>query len=149
MYKVNVEWNGKMRFDGTDAEGRCVVMDAAEVYGGEGKGARPTELLLISLAGCSGIEVGNVMNRMRLLYDTFKIAVEAEKAETVPHVFTEIRVHYTVNGQGITAEKFIKAFEIGALKYCSVANMVKKSCPVTYSYSINGENFVYHNDESI
>lgn len=139
MYKVNVEWNGKMRFTGTDADGRSLVMDAAEVYGGEGNGIRPTEMFLISLAGCTAIEVGNVMNKMRLAYDTFEISVEAEKAETVPHVFTEIHVHYAVSGKGITMAKFIKAFEIGAVKYCSVANMVKKACPITYTCSVNGE----------
>lgn len=143
MYKVNVEWNGKMRFTGTDADGRSLVMDAAEIYGGEGNGIRPMEMFLISLAGCTGIEVGNVMNKMRLDYDTFEISVEAGKAETVPHVFTDIHVHYTVCGKGITMAKFLKAFEIGAIKYCSVANMVKKACPVTYTCSVNGEEHTY------
>lgn len=147
MYKVNVEWNGKMRFTGTDADGRELVMDAAEVYGGEGNGIRPTEMLLISLAGCTGIEVGNVMNKMRLAYDSFEISVEAEKAETVPHVFTEIHVHYAVSGKDITLAKFLKAFQIGAVKYCSVANMIKQACPITYTCSINGEQHPCSADE--
>jgi putative redox protein len=138
MYKINVEWNGKMRFTGTDADGKSVVMDAAEVYGGEGDGIRPMEMMLISLAGCTAIEVGNVMNKMRLSYDTFEICVKAEKAETVPHVFTQIHVHYTLSGEGVTHQKFMKAFEVGGLKYCSVANMIKKACPVTYTCAING-----------
>ena len=138
MLKVNLTWNEKMKFTGTDVDGRTVVMDAAEVYGGEGKGIRPMELLLMSLAGCTAIEVGNVMNKMRLGYTRFDIEVEAEKAETVPHVFTEIRVHYILEGEGISPEKFIKAFEIGGLKYCSVANMIKQACPVLYTATVNG-----------
>ena len=108
MLKVNLTWNEKMKFTGTDVDGRTVVMDAAEVYGGEGKGIRPMELLLMSLAGCTAIEVGNVMNKMRLGYTRFDIEVEAEKAETVPHVFTEIRVHYILEGEGISLKNSSK-----------------------------------------
>lgn len=147
MYKVNVEWNGKMRFIGMDADGRKLVMDAAEVYGGEGNGIRPMEMFLISLAGCTGIEVGNVMNKMRLSYDRFEISVEAKKAETVPHVFTQVQVHYTICGENISFEKFLKAFEIGAVKYCSVANMVKQACPIIYTCSINGQEYACQKTE--
>lgn len=143
MYTVNVQWKGQMRFDGTDAEGRVVAMDASAVYGGANEGIRPMELMLISLAGCTGIEVGHAMNKMRLGYDSFAISVEAERQEAIPQVFTVIRVHYAVTGEGLTLEKFRKAFELGAIKYCSVANMVKQACAVAYSYSVNGQRQEY------
>ncbi len=143
MNTVNVEWKGKMRFDGRDAEGRVVTMDASAVYGGNNEGIRPMELMLLSLAGCTGIEVCNAMNKMRLPYDTFGVSVEAERREAVPQVFTTIRVHYAVTGEALTLPKFVKAFELGAVKYCSVANMVKQACVVSYSFSLNGERHEY------
>jgi len=143
MHTVNVDWKGKMRFDGTDADGHLVTMDASAVYGGNNEGIRPMELLLIALAGCTAIEVGNAMNKMRLPYETFSVQVEADRRDEIPQIFTEIRVHYIVTGEGLRPEKFRKAFEIGAIKYCSVANMVKKACAVVYSFTVNGEHHTY------
>ncbi|WP_428560349.1 MAG: OsmC family protein [Solidesulfovibrio sp. DCME] len=148
MYTVNVDWKGKMRFDGTDADGRVVAMDASAIYGGNNEGVRPMELMLISLAGCTAIEVCHAMNKMRLSYDSFAVHVEADRREEIPQVFTVIRVHYVVTGQGLSLEKFRKAFELGAIKYCSVANMVKKACEVAYAFSVNGERHEYERQEA-
>jgi putative redox protein len=143
MYTVNVQWQGRMRFDGKDAEGRVVTMDASGVYGGNNEGIRPMELMLISLAGCTSIEVCNAMNKMRLTYDSFDVLVEAERRDEIPQVFTIIRVHYAIMGQTLSFTKFLKAFELGAIKYCSVANMLKQICEISYSFSINGDRYAY------
>ena len=143
MYTVNVQWKGKMRFDGQDADGRVVTMDASPVYGGNNEGVRPMELMLISLAGCTAIEVCNAMNKMRIPFDGFQVAVEAERREEIPQVFTVVRVHYVVAAPTLTLERFLKVFELGAIKYCSVANMVKQACEVRYSFTLNGVEHVY------
>lgn len=143
MSAIKVEWKGAMRFDGFDADGRLVTMDASAVYGGRNEGVRPMELMLIALAGCTGIEVGNAMNKMHLPYETFEITAEADRRQEIPQVFTAIRVHYTVTGPEVTLQKFLKAFELGAVKYCSVANMMKQACEVAYSFTLNGETHTY------
>lgn len=143
MAKIHVEWKGNMLFEGTDADGHNVMMDASAVYGGSNQGIRPMDMLLISLAGCTGIEVGHAMNKMRIPYDTFTIAADAKRREEIPQVFTEIFVEYTVNGEGLTLAKFVRAFELGAIKYCSAANMIKEASKVHYSFVINGERHTY------
>ena len=148
MGSINVSWKENMRFIGADADNNAVTMDASAVYGGKGQGVRPMELLLISLAGCTGIEVANAMNKMRVPYTSFEITAEADRREEVPQVFTAIRVCYHVEGEGLTEAKFRKAFELGAVKYCSVANMIKQSCPIRYSYVINGEAYTYASAEA-
>lgn len=143
MGAVTVSWKENMRFIGMDGDKNSVTMDASAVYGGKGQGVRPMELLLMSLAGCTGIEVANAMNKMRIPYSSFEITAESDRREEIPQVFTAIRVRYCVEGEGLTEAKFRKAFELGALKYCSAANMIKQACEVRYSYTINGETYEY------
>lgn len=149
MSKIQVEWKGNMLFEGTDSDGHSIVMDASAIYGGSNQGVRPMEMLLISLAGCTGIEVGHAMNKMRFAYSSFSIAVEAQRREEIPQIFTDIHVEYQVCGEGLTLAKFVRAFELGAVKYCSVANMIKAASTVTYSFVINGERHSYPLVESV
>lgn len=143
MAKIHVEWKGKMVFEGRDSDGHSVVMDASAIYGGDNQGVRPMEMLLISLAGCTGIEVGHAMNKMRLEYSAFSITADAVRREEVPQIFTEINVEYTVEGQGISLDRFLRAFELGAVKYCSVANMLKACSKINYSFILNGQRHTY------
>lgn len=143
MGAIKVSWKDNMRFIGADADNNIVTMDASAVYGGKGQGVRPMELLLISLAGCTGIEVANAMNKMRVPYTSFEITAEADRREEIPQVFTAIYVCYRVDGKGLTEVKFRKAFELGAVKYCSVASMLKQSCSIHYSYIINSVVYKY------
>lgn len=143
MAKIHVEWKGNMIFEGRDSDGHSVVMDASAIYGGDNQGVRPMEMLLISLAGCTGIEVGHAMNKMRLEYNAFSITADAVRREEVPQIFTEINVEYTVEGQGISLDRFLRAFELGAVKYCSVANMLKACSKINYSFILNGQRHTY------
>lgn len=143
MAKINVEWKGNMVFEGKDSDGHSLAMDASAIYGGSNQGVRPMEMLLISLAGCTGIEVGHAMNKMRLEYTSFTITADAVRREEIPQIFTEINVEYTVEGTGISLERFVRAFELGAVKYCSVANMLKASSKINYSFVLNGQRYNY------
>jgi putative redox protein len=143
MPKITVEWKGNMVFEGRDSDGHSLVMDASAVYGGGNQGVRPMEMLLISLAGCTGIEVGHAMNKMRLEYTRFTISADAVRREEIPQIFTEINVEYTVEGSGVSLDRFVRAFELGAVKYCSVANMLKASSKINYSFVLNGRRHTY------
>ena len=143
MSKIHVEWKGNMIFEGKDSDGHSIVMDASAIYGGSNQGMRPMEMLLVSLAGCTGIEVGHAMNKMRLEYTAFSITADAVRREEVPQIFTEINVEYTVEGQNISLDRFVRAFELGAVKYCSVANMLKACSKINYSFILNGQRHSY------
>jgi len=146
MAKINVCWEGNMNFRGYDSDNREILMDATESYGGQGKGTRPMQLMLISLGGCTGIEVGHILNKMRVSYEEFKVEVEGERAETIPKVFTKIKVKYIIKGEAVTRQKFEKALKLGSV-YCSAANMIKQACPIEYEYELNGILYKYDDIE--
>lgn len=146
MAKIAVKWEGNMNFRGRDADGRDVLMDSSAVYGGLDKGIRPMPLMLIALGGCAAIEVGNVLNKMRIPYEYFDVEVEGERAETIPQVFTRISVKFIVKSSALSQEKMDKAIKLGC-SYCSAANMIKKACPIEYSFDLNGVMYQYVDEE--
>lgn len=148
MANIKVIWEGNMNFRGYDSDNREVLMDAAEAYGGQNNGIRPMQLMLISLGGCTGIEVGHVLNKMRVPYDEFKVEVKGERAETIPKVFTSIQVKYIIKGEAVTKEKMEKAIKLGET-YCSAANMIKQACPIEYQYEVNGVLYNYTDTENV
>lgn len=137
MAKVVVKWEDNMNFRGFDSDGRDVLMDAAAIYGGLDKGIRPMQLMLIALGGCASIEIGNVLNKMRIAYEEFKVELEGERAETVPQVFTSISMKFIVKSKDLSQEKLERAIKLGE-SYCSAASMIKKACPIAVSYDLNG-----------
>ncbi|WP_419880621.1 OsmC family protein [Peribacillus sp. B-H-3] len=134
--KTNVAWNGNMSFTGTAPSGHEITMDASEESGGTNSGARPTELLLNALAGCTGIDIITILQKMRLNPLSFHLEVDGERAEDHPKRFTSIHIHYSLEG-ALPEDKVIRAIMLSKDKYCSVSKTL--SANVTASYSINGE----------
>lgn len=114
-----------------------VVMDGPEKFSGLEAGSRPMEVFLISLAGCTGMDVVSLLEKMRVKLDDFKMEVEAERAETHPKVFTKIHIEYLFFGKDIDPEKVEKAIDLSQNKYCSASAMLKKAVDITTSYKIN------------
>jgi len=114
-----------------------VVMDGPEKFSGLEAGSRPMELFLISLAGCTGMDVVSLLEKMRVKLEDFKMEAEAERAETHPKVFTKIRIEYLFFGKDIDPEKVEKAIDLSQNKYCSASAMLKKVVDITTSYKIN------------
>ena len=114
-----------------------VVMDGPEKFSGLEAGSRPMELFLISLAGCTGMDVVSLLEKMRVKLDDFKMEVEAERAETHPKVFTKIHIEYLFFGNDIDPAKVEKAIDLSQNKYCSASAMLKKAVNITTSYKIN------------
>ncbi|MDR3563744.1 MAG: OsmC family protein [Negativicutes bacterium] len=136
--KTQIEWQGKMRFSAVGDSGHAVVMDAGVESGGEGQGARPTELLLNALAGCSGIDIVLILGKMRETPSAFSLEVEGERRETEPKSFTRIMVTYKVEG-GVKAASLERAIRLSLEKYCSVSNSLRAE--VHFAYILNGNRF--------
>ena len=139
MYKIALKWEGNMNLRGFDSKERDVLMDASPEVGGLDKGMRPTELLLISLGGCAGLSLVNILNKMRIEFEEFDVEIEAQRAGDPPKVFTSISVKYIISSKVLTIEKLERAIRLGESN-CSVANMLVKACPITYRYQLNGVN---------
>ncbi|MEO2076673.1 MAG: OsmC family protein [Bacillus sp. (in: firmicutes)] len=133
--ELSVKWNEKMAFSGMTPSGHEIKMDAAPEVGGENTGARPTELLLNAVAGCTGIDIISILHKMRLEPTSFQMDVQGERADDHPKKFTTINIHYALEGD-LPEEKVVRAIQLSKDKYCSVSHSL--SAEITASYSING-----------
>lgn len=129
-------------FEAKNEDGKTVQIDAAETIGGRNQGVRPTQMLLMSLAGCSGIDIVNILKKQKQQIDDFQIEVEGEREdlkEEVAKIFTDINVHFLLKG-GIEPGKAKRAVQLSMEKYCSVEKTLRLAgAKIGYKISINGE----------
>lgn len=133
--ETTIKWTGKMAFTGVTPSGHEIKMDAAQEIGGENSGARPTELLLNAVAGCTGIDIISILQKMRLEPKSFDMQVKGDRADDHPKRFTDIQIHYALEGD-LPEEKVVRAIQLSKDKYCSVSHSLNAN--ITVSYSING-----------
>lgn len=128
-------------FEGKNEDGRTVQMDAAEKIGGHNKGVRPTQMLLMALAGCSAIDIILILKKQKQQIDDFQVEVEGEqeKLEDAAKVFTDIQVHFHMKGV-IDSAKAQRAVSLSMEKYCSVEKTLRLAgANISSKISINGE----------
>ncbi|MBC7872562.1 MAG: OsmC family protein [Ferruginibacter sp.] len=104
--------------------------------GDKENGFSPKALLLSGLAGCSGIDVVDILVKMKVSFSDFVIEVETEQTEEHPKVFKEILVTYTIKTEAANEEKIIKAINLSLDKYCGVSAMLRKNSPVNFKLVI-------------
>ena len=132
--KINVDWQGDLEFKNHLPSGHDLTVDAAEKSGGHNKGPRPMELLLSGLAGCTGIDVVLILNKMKTELEDFNMEVEAERAEETPKRFTKIHITYKFKGKKLDDRKVERAINLSEEKYCSASNSL--NAEITSSYEI-------------
>jgi putative redox protein len=118
----------------TDAGGR-VPIDGSPTVGGEGRGARPMELLLAALGGCSAIDVIGILGKQRQAVEDVTVAVEGDRAPGEPSVFRRIHVHFTLRGP-TDPPAVARAVALSMDKYCSVARILEQSAAITHSHEL-------------
>ena len=134
--KVEVDWKGGKAFEAIADSGHKVMMDASPAVGGENRGSRPMELLLMGLGGCSSIDVTMMLEKSRQNVSDCKAVIEAERADAVPAVFTSIHVHFIVTGKGLSDKHVERAVKLSAEKYCSASIMLAKAVEITHDFEI-------------
>ncbi|PLT32439.1 OsmC family protein [Bacillus sp. V5-8f] len=133
--KSTIKWTGNMAFSGITPSGHEIKMDAAPEVGGQNSGARPTELLLYSLAGCTGIDIVLILKKMRFEPTFFQMEIEGLRANEDPKRFTDFHIHYALEGN-LPEDKVVRAIKLSKDKYCSVSHSLNAN--IVASYSING-----------
>ncbi len=116
--------------------GHWVTMDVAETEGGMNAGPRPKELVLFALAGCTGVDVVNILRKKRVPLQDFEMFLTGQEAAEHPRGFTDIHVEYVFHGEGINPADVERAIELSTTKYCSVSAMLTASVKITHSYRI-------------
>jgi putative redox protein len=114
-----------------------INIDASPDIGGVGAGARPMELLLMSLGSCSAIDVLLILKKQRQTVGDLKISIEAERVENqLPSVFKFINVCFKITGD-VDENKLKRAIELSRDKYCSVSAMLHQAVEINYTYKLN------------
>ncbi|MCD6363015.1 MAG: OsmC family protein [Synergistetes bacterium] len=129
---LEVDWLGKMAFKGRGPSGHEVLMDASIEHGGDEKGIRPIELLPIAAGGCSGMDVVNILSKMRIDLKGLKIKIEAGRREDYPKAYTRMKLIYIFKGMDLPLEKLKRAVELSMEKYCSVLATLKGTVDIEY-----------------
>ena len=133
---TRVTWKGKMAFEAKTESGHSVLMDAKPEVGGEDKGPRPMELLMVSLGGCTAMDVVSILKKMRVDLESMTINIDSEQAPEHPKIFTRINIEYNLTGRNIKEEDVKRAIELSQEKYCSVTAMLKEKAEITYKWNI-------------
>jgi len=133
---AKVNWQGNMTFTGTADSGFDIQLDAHQKVGGEGKGFVPMELVAVSLAGCTAMDVISILRKKRQDVTDFEVRVEAPRAEEHPKVFTRATIAYLVTGHGVEEKAVLRAIELTAGSYCPVQAMLGKVMPIDLHYQI-------------
>jgi len=125
-----------MRFIADGSSGHSVVMDADPEVGGEDTASRPTELVLMGLGGCSGMDVISILRKKKQDVRDLEIHVRGKKADSHPKKFTDIEIEYIVRGKGISEEAVKRSVQLSMDKYCSVKATLEGVAKISYSYRI-------------
>lgn len=134
--RARVKWVENVCFLGESETGHALVLDGAPESGGRNLGMRPMELLLIGMGGCTQFDVVTILKKARQQITDCVAEITAERAETVPKVFTKIHVHFVVTGRDLNPVQVERAIKLSAEKYCSASLMLGKSAEITHDFEI-------------
>ena len=134
-----VTFKGPMAFEGLSESGHRIIMDASEEVGGENRGVRPMELVLLSLGGCTGMDVVSILRKMRVTYTAFEIEIDADRVLTHPKVYERLMLRYRLEGDRASSDQIIRAVKLSQEKYCSVSAMLARTAEVLVEIVLNGE----------
>lgn len=128
--------NNKFNFEATNEGGQVVEIDANPAIGGEGKGFRPMEMMLVGLGGCSGIDMVNILTKQKESLEDIQINIEATRRSEEPPIFDVININFDLYGP-LNEQKVARAINLTFEKYCSVANILSRSAKINFTYTIN------------
>jgi len=132
-----VKWGGNAKFVAESGSGHTVVMDGPPDHGGKNLGPRPMEMLLMGIGGCSNFDVMMILKKRRQDVEDCTVHIKAERADTVPSVFTKIHLQFVVTGRGLKEKAVDMAVKMSAEKYCSASIMMQNAgVEVTHGYEL-------------
>ncbi len=129
---ARITWAENALFVGESGSGHTVTMDGAPDVGGHDLAARPMEMVLIGMGGCTAIDVVSMLKKQRQDVRGMAIELVAERAEDPPKVFTQVKLIYRVRGKGLNRALIERAVALSEDKYCSATAMVRKTAAVTH-----------------
>jgi putative redox protein len=140
---IHVELNrvhGDYGFAVTDMHGHTVHIDNSPDHGGDNFGVRPMQLLLMGLAGCSGMDVVSILKKQKQVVKDYKTIVGGQREAGVePSVWKFIEIEFIITGE-VDEAKAKRAIELSVNKYCSVAaTLMRAGATIQWTVTINKE----------
>ncbi len=132
---VDTEYKDALTFV-SKVNGHEVTIDAALNVGGRDLGPQPKELMLVSLGGCTGMDVISILKKMRVEVDYFNVRVEADVTEEHPKHYTAMHIIYQFKGKDLPMDKLEKAINLSQDRYCGVSYVYRKAMKLTYEIQI-------------
>ncbi|MBP8858296.1 MAG: OsmC family protein [Anaerolineaceae bacterium] len=132
MSSAAVRWVGGKQFIGVDSTKHSVVLSTPD----EGVGMKPSEMMLVSLASCTSVDVVEIMAKRRTPLSMLEVGVSAEQDSDPPWTFRKIHLHYRMAGAGITVESAKMAIKLSEEKYCSVAATIRGVAEITWDFEL-------------
>lgn len=134
--QAKVTWQENMAFTCTAGSGFNIQLDAKKEVGGEGRGFIPMELMAISLAGCTAMDVMSILRKKRQDVTNFEVHVDAPRAAEHPKVFTGATIDYLVSGHNVDERAVVRAIQLSAENYCPAQAMLGKVMSIDLHYQI-------------
>ena len=132
---ADVQWKSEMAFKAIVNEHE-IMLDLGEDAGGKDQGPRPKPLLLVSLGGCTGMDVISILKKMRIEPDYFNVQVTGEVTEDHPKHFTKIHLIYEFKGKDLPLDKLQKAIDLSQERYCGISFTLKEVVELTSEIKI-------------
>ena len=130
--EIEAEWQGGGTFIGHNATGGTVQMGKLN----DRPGVSPMELILVGLAGCTGVDIADILEKKRQPLKALKVKVRGKKAEDFPKIYTEIEITYLIWGDGIETKAIERAIQLSEEKYCSVSAMLRSTVEIRSTYRL-------------
>lgn len=134
--EINLSWKKGMAFE-TELYGHKLTIDADQSNGGQDLGPRPKALMMVALAGCTGMDIVSILEKMRVDLVDLNVKVEGEVTDEHPKHFTSMHIIYEFWGKDLPMEKLEKAVSLSDEKYCGVSATLKKGIPVTHEIVVH------------
>ena len=134
--KARINWIDGRAFEGVSDSGHKIVMDGPPDAGGENRGVRPMETILLGMGGCTAFDVVDILEKSRQQVEDCVLEIEATRADEIPQVFTNIHVKYVVTGHDLDPAKVDRAVKLSAEKYCSASIMLGATAEITHEIEI-------------
>lgn len=129
---VNLQWVGGHAFEGGREGGPTILLDGKGV-----KGPSPVDALLLALAGCTGYDIIDILEKRRTPVQSIAIGVVGERFDGVPGRVTRIVMTYDIGGEGIEQVHAERAVELAVQKYCSVRDSLDPNLPIETIVRVN------------
>lgn len=134
---AKIQWIDNVHFIARADSGHQIPMDGPTDAGGQNRGSRPMELVLMGLGGCASYDVVTILTKSRQKVVGCVTELTATRATTVPAVFESIHLHFVVTGSGLDSEKVARAINLSADKYCSASRMLEAGgVKITHDFEI-------------